>query len=101
MTTKAKVKPMPKAELDALVAKLRGPVRQTWEVIGGDTEAACAEDGTRLTNAMAVEVSLDANYMSMYGGAEGKAADKALADACKAGHYTQIFRRMCKELRLA
>lgn len=89
------------ADLKALVAKLRGPVVQTWEVVAGDCYEVASECGEKLTNAMAVETCLDANRMAMYGGEAGKEADKLLDQACRAGHYTQIFRAICRELKLA
>lgn len=98
MTTKPN---MPKAEFDALVAKLRGPMFNTFSQTAGDLAEACATCGERLTNAGAVESCLDGGgLMGMYGGAQGKEAEAALDAATAKYDYMNIFRRLCKAVKL-
>lgn len=92
---------MPKAEFDALVAKLRGPMINTFSVTAGDLQEACATCGERLTNAGAVESCLDGGgLMGMYGGQAGKDAEAALDEATKKYDYMNIYRRVCKAVHL-
>lgn len=94
-------KRMPKIELDALIAKLRSPVFNTWQVIGGDVEQACTESEERLTNKAAIESCLDGGgMMGMYGGASGKECETLLDAAAKNGHWTQVYNAVCREISL-
>jgi len=98
---KPKVKRMPKAELEALIAKLRGPMRATFQVTAHDLEEACRSCGEELDNKGAIESCLDGGgLMGMYGGAAGKEAEALLDAASKAGHYEQVFRACCKQIQL-
>lgn len=100
-SAKAAPKRMPKAELDALIAKLRGPMRRTFEVTAHDLEEACRSCGEKLTNEGAVESCLDGGgLMGMYGGAEGKECEALLDAASKNGTYMQVFRAVCKQIIL-
>lgn len=101
MDATVKIKRLPKLEIDAIVATLRGPVFNTWQQIGGDVEESCASCEEKLTNAVAIEACLDANRMRMYGGASGVEADELVGKLAREGHYTQVYRALCRALQLA
>lgn len=101
MPKKAKVKPLSADQLTEILQKVRAPMHATFEVTASDLEEACAGCGERLTNAGAVESCLDGGgLMSVYGGQAGKDADALIRDYAKAGHYTQIYKHLCKTVRL-
>lgn len=91
---------MPKAEYDALLPLLRPAITATADAIAADLEQCYAENGGRLTNAGLVEAALDANRMAVYGGARGKEADEAVTAACKKYSYSNLYRRLCRDVRL-
>ena len=91
---------MPKAEFDQLLAVLRPAMWSTWQTIAGDLEAACAECGERLTNSAAVESCLDGGGLMADYGNDGGAAHKALDAACKQYDYLNLYRRVCRAVRL-
>lgn len=56
-------------------------INRTWQNIGPDSEAACAEMGERpLKKIERVEIVLDANYMSTNCGKDGKDAEAYVAE---------------------
>lgn len=62
---------------------MKAAARRTWETIGMDCEAACAEGGSgRMKPMEKAEAILDADYMRIYGGQQGKEAADAFDVLC-------------------
>ncbi len=91
---------MPEAEFAEFVKVLRPAMQNTFNTTASDLEEACRSCGERLTNAGAVESCLDGGgLMRMYGNDGGRAED-ALDAATKKYDYEDIFKRLCKAVRL-
>ena len=81
---------------EALVADTRfqnllSCINRTWQVIGPDSEAACAEMGEKpMKKSERLEVVLDANYISTNCGKDGVAAEDYLKDLEKIYGYKAV-----------
>ena len=73
-----------------------GPIHSTWGAIAYDV----ADMGERLTYAGNMEMVLDANRLSAYGGADGKAADALVGVACKEHGYDKVSHYLCRHIKL-
>lgn len=80
------------------VKKVAAAINRTWETIGSDLEACCAEMGEALDNAGALESCLDADRVDAYGGS--KDASVAIAAAIKEHGYGKVHKFLVKNIRL-
>lgn len=80
------------------LALIKDPIFRTWENIGSELEALCLEDGGgRITNAEALEATLDADYVAMYG---SKEANKIIHDLFKEHGYDKAMAFFKKNIKL-
>ena len=82
----------------ATLALIKHPIERTWENIGSEIETLCAEDGGgRITNAEALEATLDADYVAMYG---SKEANKIIHELFKEHGYDKAMAFFKKNIKL-
>ena len=82
----------------ATLALIQYPIERTWENIGSDIETLCAEDGNgRITNAEALEATLDADYVAMYG---SKVANTIIHDLFNEHGYDKAMDFFKKNIKL-
>lgn len=98
-----------KAFLDAV----ESPIHSTWQAIACDVVGI---EGYRSTYSGNMEMVLDANRLTMYGGyfkgwktnsktgvavGAGKAADDLVGQACKEHGYAKVSRFLCRHIKLS
>jgi DnaJ-class molecular chaperone len=72
----------------------------TWSAIGGDAERCTIEAGAKLTNAAVVEMTLDADYMDMYGmpyGLKDKELEAHKMRIRQIRYSGRLATKLCKE----
>ena len=74
------------------VEVLRHPLHHVWNSIGHDMYDACAESGDVMDAAYIIEVCIDANRLSTYGGDDGEAADKVVLQLIKEHGYRNVVK---------
>jgi len=73
------------------LTKLLKVIRSTWNAIG-------FECGEISSNAHALEVTIDANHVAMYGGPEGREMDKLLSELCEKYSYSKVHRFLLSKI---
>lgn len=83
-------------------SNLRQAIHACWQAIGYDALSAAEQEGESITNQDAIEVCLDANYMTMYpGGVKGKEADEYVTHICNnVGGYEALMDVLCRDVHL-
>ena len=66
------------------LAKLLKAIRSTWNMIAQDCE------GESMSNRDALEVTIDANRVAMYGGKDAKEMDKLISTLCEKHGYSRV-----------
>lgn len=80
------------------LALVKHHIERTWEIIGSDLEALCLEDGGgRITNAEAIEATLDGDYIAKY---SSKEANTIIHDLFKEHGYDQTIVFFKRNIRL-
>lgn len=83
-----------------LSSDLISAIHQVWQSIGDELVMCCEEAGEPLTNEGAIESVIDADRMSSFLGAKGKAADAEIAGLIKQHTYAVVMRELNKQIRL-
>jgi hypothetical protein len=92
----AKVKESIKA--DPRYKNLLSCINRTWQCIGPDSEAACAEMGEKpMKKSERLETVLDANYMSTNCGKDGKEAEAYVEELDKTYGYKAVAKFLTAE----
>lgn len=76
----------------ASVEILRHPLHHVWNSIGYDMQEVCSESGDVIDAAYIIEVCIDANRLSTYGGDDGEAADKVVLQLIKEHGYRNVVK---------
>lgn len=79
-----------------VIERLREPIRDTWQIIGPDVY-----DGieTPLTNKGAIEIVIDANYISIHG--EDKEAEEIVDKLCLDYSVNKVVNYLSRHINLA
>jgi len=75
-------------------------IQDLWQELGSDAYALAAENGERLTNAMALELCLDADRIEFVA-KTGKASNAYIAEVCATkGGYAALVRALQRKCKL-
>lgn len=85
---------------DETMKALTEAIRSTWNAIAYDIIQACEESGDKLDDEAAMETTIDANHMTMYGGKRGKEMDKLVGDLCAKHGYDIVLKYLAKKIPL-
>jgi len=89
-----------KLDKDTL-AKISPAINRTWDQLAGDTMAMYSEPGCgRPTNKGLLELTLDANYISMYGGTGGEEVDKIVTELIKEHSHKKVINWLSRNINL-
>lgn len=84
---------------DALVTRLRTPMRRVWSEIGPELRQLAAEEGEPVDNKSAVESCIDADCL-MHNGQDTE-ANSIMLQAVKEHGYPRVLEFLCKHFKFA
>ena len=81
------------------IKKVKPAILNTWQQVGSDFEAACAEEGEALYNEEAIECCINADRLEMYGG-DGDVASNIIREAIKEHNYGEVISFLVRNINL-
>lgn len=81
------------------IKKVKPAIINTWQQIGSDLEACCAEEGEALNNDEAIECCIDADRLKMYGG-DGDVTINIIREAVKEHNYGKVLTFLVRNINL-